>query len=158
MNTPVLETQRLLLRPFREGDGKEVFECCENDPEVAKYMFWRSRSDVRESIAWVKMEVGRIEQDDRYRFAFVEKTSGNLIGTGLVYYENEISSWETAYNLGQKYWGKGYATEGVKRILEFAKNELGIKEIAGRHAKENIASENILKKRISICQGYSIRM
>jgi ribosomal-protein-alanine N-acetyltransferase len=34
----------------------------------------------------------------------------------------------------------------VKRILEFARDELGVKQIAGRHAKENPASENILKK------------
>jgi ribosomal-protein-alanine N-acetyltransferase len=92
MNTPILETQRLLLRPFREGDGQEVFECWENDPDVAKYMFWSSRNDVSESIEWVKMEIGRIKKDDWYRFALVEKETGHLIGTGLVYYEEEISS------------------------------------------------------------------
>lgn len=42
MNTPILETDKLLLRPFRQEDTKDVFECWESDPDVARYMFWTS--------------------------------------------------------------------------------------------------------------------
>ena len=42
MNTPVLETKRLILRPFRQDDARTVYECWESDPDVAKYMFWTS--------------------------------------------------------------------------------------------------------------------
>lgn len=146
MNTPILETERLILRPFEETDAREVFECWESDPEVAKYMFWTSHNDINKTKEWIHFELGQISKDDWYRFALVLKNTGELIGTGLIYYENEVESWEIGYNLGKKYWGNGYTTEAMREILTFAQNELHIKEVVGRYAKENPASGNVMKK------------
>ncbi|SFN87512.1 ribosomal-protein-alanine N-acetyltransferase [Anaerocolumna aminovalerica] len=44
MKTPILETERLILRPFCLDDAKNVFDCWESDPDVAKYMFWTSHN------------------------------------------------------------------------------------------------------------------
>ena len=46
MDTPILETERLLLRPFCSNDATGVFECWKSDAEVAKYMFWYSHNDI----------------------------------------------------------------------------------------------------------------
>lgn len=146
MQTPVLETERLILRPFDENDGTDVFECWESDPDVAKYMFWTSHNDINKSVGWAREEASKINSEDWYRFALIEKDGSNLIGTGLIYYEEEVSDWEIAYNLGKKYWGKGFTTEAMSKIIEFAKNELKIRVIVGRHANENEASEKIMKK------------
>lgn len=146
MKTPVLKTERLQLRPFQIGDGPNVFACWESDPEVARYMFWKSHQDVNRSIAWVAEEVNRIDHDNWYRFAIIEKTSGNLIGTGLLYYDTEMQNWEIAYNLGRAYWGRGYATEAMREILIFAKTQLQLQTIIARHATANPASETVLQK------------
>lgn len=146
MKTPILHTNRLLLRPFQESDANDVFNCWESDEEVAKYMFWTSHNDINKTKEWITFELGQIEKDDWYRFAIVEQESGNLLGTGLIYYEDEVASWEIGYNLGKHYWKMGYATEAMEAILQFAKDTLGIKEIVGRHAKANIASEQVMKK------------
>lgn len=37
-----------------------------------------------------------------------------MIGTVLIYYEEEVECWEIAYNLGKKYWGNGYTTEAMQ--------------------------------------------
>ena len=63
MKTPNLETDRLLLRPFETDDAQAVFECQENDPEVAKYMLWTSHNDINRTKEWIKFEVGQIEND-----------------------------------------------------------------------------------------------
>lgn len=146
MNTPVLETDRLILRPFRKEDATAVFECWESDPEVAKYMFWTSHNDINKTRAWLEFEIGQIKKNDWYRFALVLKESNELIGTALIYYEEEVECWEIGYNLGKMYWGKGYTTEAMKRVIEFAKEELDIMELVGRYAKENPASGNVMKK------------
>ena len=146
MNTPVLKTERLLLRPFVKEDARSVFECWESDPEVAKYMFWTSHSDIEKTREWLSFEIGQIPKDDWYRFALVLKKTHELIGTALIYYEPEVECWEIGYNLGQKYWGYGYATEAAKQIISFAKEKLGILEVVGRYAKENAASGNVLRK------------
>ena len=81
MNTPILETDRLILRPFEVDDATDVFEC-----------------------------------------------------------------WESGYNLGKKYWGKGYTTEAMKKVIDFAREQLQVSEIVGRYAKENPASGNVMGK------------
>jgi [ribosomal protein S5]-alanine N-acetyltransferase len=146
MKTPILETDRLTLRPFETGDAQTVFDCWESDPEVAKYMLWTSHDDLNRTKEWIQFEVGQIDRDDWYRFAVVLKETGNLIGTGLIYRAQAGEAWHIGYNLGRKYWGRGYATEAMRRIIQFAKEELGIREITAGHAKENTASENVLTK------------
>lgn len=146
MNTPNLETNRLILRPFCKEDAQEAFTCWESDPEVAKYMFWTSHNDIQKTKEWIEFELGQISKDDWYRFALVLKESGELIGTGLIYFEEEVENYEIAYNLGKRFWSKGYTTEAMKEILRFAKEELGIHEVVGRHAIENPASGNVMQK------------
>lgn len=146
MKTPILETKRLILRPFCLEDSKEAFECWESDPDVAKYMFWTSHNDLNKTNFWVKEEVSKIDSDDWYRWAIVSKETGTLLGTGLIYFEKEYEKFEIAYNLGKKGWGFGYTTEAMEEVIKFAKNQLNIKEIVGRHAKENVASGKILEK------------
>ena len=46
MKTPILESERLMLRPFQADDAVNVFACWESDPDVAKYMFWTSHNDI----------------------------------------------------------------------------------------------------------------
>jgi len=146
MKTPTLETDRLLLRPFTYEDAEDVFTCWESDPDVAKYMFWTSHNDIDKTKEWISFEIGQIEKDDWYRFALVLKETNVLIGTGLIYFEEEVDSWEIGYNLGKKYWGKGYTTEAMKQIISFAQEELGITEIVGRYAKENPESGKVMEK------------
>lgn len=146
MNTPILETDRLKLRPFREDDAECVFECWESDPDVAKYMFWTSHNDIEKTKEWIIFELGQIEKPDWYRFAIVLKDTNELIGTALIYYEKEVECWEIGYNLGKKYWGKGYTTEAMKTVIDFAREQLKISQLVGRYAKENPASGNVMNK------------
>ena len=88
MNTPILYTDRLILRPFNKDDVNDVYNVWERDSEVAKYMFWTSHNDINKTIEWVNFEIEQIQKDDWYRFAIVLKATNELIGTGLIYYEN----------------------------------------------------------------------
>lgn len=146
MRTPILETDRLVLRPFKEDDVTDVFECWESDPDVARYMFWTSHNDMEKTREWIAFELGQIEKQYWYRFAIVLKDINTLIGTALVYYEEEVECLEIGYNLGKKYWGKGYTTEAMKRAIEFATEELKLSQIVGRYAKENPASGRVMTK------------
>ena len=130
MKTPILETDRLILRPFKEEDAIDVFECWESDPDVAKYMFWTSHNDIEKTKEWILFELGQIEKQDWYRFAIVLKDTNELIGTALIYYEEEVECWEIGYNLGKKYWGIGYTTEAMKKVIDLSgnvMNKLGFK-------------------------------
>ena len=146
MDTPILETERLLLRPFYADDVTEVFECWESDAEVAKYMFWCSHNNISKTKEWLASEIEKASSDKWFRWAVVLRDANKLIGTGLVYFEEEYGLFEVSYNFGRQYWGLGYATETMKQIVNFAQNVLGIKELVGRIAKDNPTSGNVLKK------------
>ena len=54
--------------------------------------------------------------------------------------------YELGYWLGKSYWGKGYATESSKYLLEYALEKLISPKIKSDHFINNIASANVLKK------------
>lgn len=146
MRTPILETDRLLLRPFYREDAEAVFTCWESDPDVAKYMFWTSHNDIQKTKEWISFELEQITSDNWFRWAVILKDTNELMGTGLIYFEEEYNLFEIGYNFGKQYWGKGYATETMQAIISFAKDTLGVKEFVGRYAKGNSASGNVMKK------------
>lgn len=55
MRIPILETERLLLRPFEKSDTKDVFEDWERDADVAKYMLWNSHNDIKKTKEWISI-------------------------------------------------------------------------------------------------------
>jgi ribosomal-protein-alanine N-acetyltransferase len=146
MKTPVLETERLLLRPFTKDDASAVFDGWETNPNVSKYMFWKSHSDINKTKAWLDFELDNICKPDWFRWGICLKDSGNLIGTAILYLEESYDKFEVSYNLAESHWRKGYTTEAMERIIDFAKYTLGVTEIVARHAAENTASENVIKK------------
>ena len=75
-----------------------------------------------------------------------EKETDEIIGTCLIYFNDEENNWDISYNLGKKYWGKGYITEAMHRVMEYAINELTIKECIAIHAMENPESGRVIQK------------
>lgn len=146
MNTPVLETDRLLLRPFCKEDARDVYECWESDSDVARYMFWSSHNDIEKTKEWIAFEMGQIPSDEWFRWAVIVKATGELAGTGLLYFETEYHMFEVGYNFGKKYWGRGYATEAMGQVVQYAKESLGAKELVGRYARANASSGKVLRK------------
>ena len=51
MHTTILETERLLLRPFRETDLQELFECCQN-PNLGNNAGWEKYRRFQRGLAY----------------------------------------------------------------------------------------------------------
>jgi len=146
MKTPQLETERLILRTFNEMDVEAVYYGWETDPDVAKYMMWESHNDIERTKEWLTKEIINIDKDDWYRWALVEKKTGQLIGTSLIYYSEEESNYVLGYNLSKAFWNQGFTTEAMRAVLEFARDVLKVKTVTAAHAIENPTSGNVMKK------------
>ena len=146
MRTPVINAKRIILRPFCNNDLEDVFYGWENDPDVARYMYWQSHNDINKTKAWLKKEVSKIDSHDWYRWAIVCKDNGKVIGTCLIYFEEEYNEFEISYNLSKRTWRCGYTTEAMTAVIKFAKENLHLKKIIGHCAKVNKASANVMKK------------
>lgn len=134
-----IETERLILRPLSIEDASAVFEWA-GDPIVNRYMPYPLHENVHQAEEWI----GSL--GDKNEFCFCLKDSGKVIGAGSVSYNEEYDSYELGYNLNRHYWGMGYATEVSKALIQWAYQNLGARDFFARHANENKASGNVLRK------------
>lgn len=146
MSTPTLETDRLILRKIYADDVDEIFDCWMKDEDVSRYMYWRASNDINDTREFVEFELGNIENDKWNRWILVLKETSEIIGTCLIYFNNEENSWDISYNLGKRFWGNGYITEAMNRVMQYAKEDLKIKDCIAIHAIENPASGRIIQK------------
>lgn len=147
----MLETERLILRPLTLADGETAFHGWTGDEEVAKYVSWLPHRTIDDTMAWLKEIEWKHEDDarvprDNYIWGFVLKETGELFGSGGLIWEEDYQLYQVGYNIKKSHWNRGYTTEAMKAILDFAATDLGIRKVAGGHAKENLASAKVLEK------------
>jgi RimJ/RimL family protein N-acetyltransferase len=146
----VIETERLILREFRETDLEDFFEM-DSNPEVHKYLGnnpVKTVEQTREVIVNIRKQY---IENGIGRWAAIEKSSGNFIGwSGLKfireYENNHINFYDVGYRLSPEYWGKGYATESAKAAIEYGFTKINMNEIIGSANIENKASRRALEK------------
>lgn len=146
MMTPKLETDRLILREIHSEDAEIIFDCWMQDENVSKYMWWKASSDINEAKEFVEFELGNLENDSWNRWIIILKGTKEIIGTCLIYFNEEEEHWDISYNLGKKFWGNGYATEAMRTVIKYAVEIMKIKEISTAYAVENPASGRVLRK------------
>lgn len=144
MKTPILETQRLILRPVSAKYAQDVYNNWTSDERVAKYMRWPTHTSVAVTKAWLSEEEKQEDCGGFFDFFIFIKRDEKLIGTVGLYEREE--AFELGYNLMYDEWGKGYATEAAKRVLLFAIRELGVRRFIANHSVENPKSGSVLKK------------
>ena len=70
-----------------------------------------------------------------------------MIGTcGFTKFDYSNNAAEIGYVLNSDYWGKGYCSEAVSKIIEFGFESLKLHRIEARYMKENIRSRNVMEK------------
>lgn len=141
-----LETERLVLREIRNEDVFPIFECWMRDEDVSRYMWWKASNDINAAKEFVRFELGNLRNDKWNRWIIIKKDTKEIIGTCLIFYNQETRHFDVSYNLGKKNWGKGYVTEAMKEAMKYGAEVLGIKEYVTSCAKENKASARVLEK------------
>lgn len=149
--TVTLETDRLILRRFVIEDLEQIYDNCWSDKEVWKwtrYASMRCIDDVKNAAGlFTEKWLGAYEQPNRYSWAITLKQSGEVIGRhGSRYPDDELSQIELTYELGQKWWNKGYMTEATEKVIDFFFREVGFNRIYAVHASENPASGKVMQK------------
>ena len=146
MKTPILETERLLLRPMTVQDAASAYTNWTSDPDVAKFMRWEIHKDIEETREWLVAEESLIESDTVYNWGFVLKETGELIGSGGLVFIEDKGMYELGYNIMKRYWGQGLATEAAQAIISFGRSELSQTKFYCCHAKDNPASGKVMTK------------
>ncbi len=146
MKNVILESDRLLIRPFQLGDEEEVF-AFSSDEEVTRY----TGDVLRTTLADAKKIITDVWYPDykKYgygRFAVIYKPDNKIIGfNGFKYHPDEDFT-DFGYRFLSDYWSKGIATESSEMLLEYGFKNLPIDYVLAFVMVENPASSNVLKK------------
>ena len=151
MNTPILETERLILRKFTEQDVEALFLILK-DEEVNKFYPWYPMKNVEETKKFYEERyASKYAQPQGYAYAICLKEDNFPIGYIKVDMEEHH---DFGYGLRKEFWHKGIVTEAGKAVVEQVKKD-GLPYITATHDKNNPRSGNIMKKvGMKYCYSY----
>lgn len=150
-NTPLIETDRLILRKFTEADIADVL-LIYGDETVNEFLPWfslRSMKEAREYLA--RSILPDYTEEIAYRYAIALKQDNRpigYVGIGGIGQSNDIG-----YGLRKEFWHKGIATEASTAVINRCK-KAGFPYITATHDINNPYSGEVMKK-IGMTYRYS---
>lgn len=143
---PVLETERLRLRPFTLDDEAEVFALVSH-PEVARFVRFEAHRTPAETRAFLQSAQQHYHRSDPFSWAIVRREDERVIGScGFVSQAGERQSAEIGYWLGKPYWGKGYAAEAARALVRFGFEQMNLERVEAKCFVENRAGQRVIEK------------
>jgi len=140
---PSLETQRLLLRPFREGDLEDVFAYA-SDVETTRFVRFETHADRAATGEWLQ---GVLAREDDAPWALELKEDGKVIGSlGARDWEVTNRCAEIGFVLNRSQWGRGLASEGLRAVVDDLFAHRGVNRLQAHAMVENAASGLVLTK------------
>jgi RimJ/RimL family protein N-acetyltransferase len=143
-----LETERLVLRPFEEGDLDACY-AIQSDLESARWLYNEPRT-----LAETRQLLERKIASDRFfgehdwlSAAVIARETGQLVGDVSLQWESEEhKTAEIGFIFDRAHHGRGYATEAARAMLTLAFDGLGFHRVVGRLEARNAASARVLEK------------
>ncbi len=151
-NSSVLETERLILRRFTEGDADAFFHIMA-DPQVSAFLPLFPPADAEEAGAVLKsLYLDKYKEQIGWHYAVCRKADGALIGCVDV---SDDESRDLGYALGRKFWRQGYATEACRAVVDSLR-KAGLPWVTATHDVRNLRSGQVMR-RIGMRYRYSYR-
>lgn len=149
INGKVLETERLILRPFKLEDLDDFYEYA-SVPDVGERAGWNHHENMDESL----IVLSRFIESDK-TFAIVLKENKKVIGSlGVEKYNDEdkleefkdYKGRELGFVLSKDYWGKGIMKEAVDRVSDYLFDEMDLDFLLCGHFENNTQSRRVQEK------------
>ena len=142
-----IETDRLLLRPFELTDAPVVQRELSRI-EMARMLAIPHPYPKGGAAEWIA--TARPGRD----FAIVLREANEVIGGIAVFEREQHRRAELGYWCAIDYWGRGYATEAVRAVIEYAFRELALNRVHAECHGDNPASRRVLEKAGMTLEGH----
>jgi RimJ/RimL family protein N-acetyltransferase len=143
----MIETSRLVLRPWRDSD-LDPFSELNADPIVMHFLRGALTRDA--SDAYVRRAQLHMAEHGYCRWAVEAPGLAPFIGTvGLAHVRYEASftpAVDVAWRLDRHFWGQGYATEAARAAIADGFTRVGLREIVAMTTLGNIASQRVMQR------------
>ena len=144
---PNLESSRLVLRPFQQSDAPVVQKLAgdqriANDVTTIPHPYPDGAAE-----AWIATHQPSFIAGGDITYAVTLRENGSLVGSiRLLNIDTKHACAELGYWTGVEFWGLGYCTEAVRRLILFANEHLGTTRIVARCFARNLASARVMEK------------
>ncbi len=144
--TVLLETKRIVLRPFRLEDAEDAF-AINQDPRVTCFIpeeFSATIEQVRQLMKQITLS--DYEEYGYGRLALMDKNDGHFMRfAGLKILPN-LQEVDLGYRLIPPHWGRGLATEAAQALVRYGFETLGLNRIIAMAMRDNTRSIRVMKK------------
>ncbi|NRD72886.1 GNAT family N-acetyltransferase [Shewanella sp. VB17] len=140
-----IETERLVLRPFKLSDSKRVSELA-GDKQIAE-MTENIPHPYNESIAknWILGSEALFAESKGIVYAITFKQKDEIIGA-VSFPKLVDGSGVLGYWVGVPFWGVGIAYEAAAALVEYGKQHYGLNKLEVTHLTENKRSKSVVRK------------
>ncbi|MBR0473893.1 MAG: GNAT family N-acetyltransferase [Erysipelotrichaceae bacterium] len=140
----MLETERLILRPWQETDAEECYKYAK-DPRVGPMTGWPVHESVENSRQVIRNALMVPET-----YAIVLKETGLPIGSISLKFHSDLAEKddeaEIGYWLGVPYWGQGIMPEAAKELIRHGFEDLKLARIWAGYYEGNEKSKRVQEK------------
>lgn len=140
-----LTGKRIELRSIDVKYMEDIFEYTSNVANT-KFVMWQRHRDYKDTYAFIESVYDLEKAGQLLTWVIYHLEDEKVIGTVDLSYSEEFQAVEIGYIVNMNYWQKGYASEAVSLVLDFARNYLDINKIVGVAMTENLASKKVLLK------------
>lgn len=142
---PRLESERLILRAFCLYDVNIYFKLI-SEPKVLQGTDMPHPMDVSAIREWILSHSEYWKQRKDLFLLLTNKKNREILGSISLFTYEVHQKAEMGYWIAAAHWGKGYATEGCKTMLDYAFNTLNLHRMEANHLARNPQSGRVLEK------------
>lgn len=143
---PVIETDRLKLRPFNLDDSERVQSLAGSDDIAETVLNIPHPYEDGMAEQWISGHLKEFFHDEGISFAIERKEDGLLIGAIGLTGNRKHNRAVLGYWVGSPYWGNGYCTEAAQATINHGLKVEGYHRILASHLKCNPASGRVMQK------------
>ena len=142
---PELESERLLLRGWRDEDTAPWAELCADD-EVMRSL--GRAGGLALGDAWRDMAImaGHWALKGYGHWVLELRATGELVGRAGLYYPPDWPALELGWAVARPHWGNGYAGEAARTAMDWARDELGTDHLISLIDDDNLRSQRVAEK------------
>lgn len=145
----IIETSRLILRPFCLEDSTESFNNYTSDPLTTLYLTWDAHDNEQVTRDFIQSKLPLYEKDDFFDWCVTLKEANGtkIIGAiSAVHFIKKDKFVEIGYCYGSAFWNKGYATEALKAVISYFFDTQDVDVVSCRYLSSNERSGHVMKK------------
>lgn len=144
---PILKTERLLLRLIELADAPVIQRLVSDREIAAPTLNIPHPYPENGAVEFIQKSIeGRAQGHADFHFGIIRQSDEALMGMAGIHPRQHGYTAEIGYWLGVPYWGQGYMTEAVRRIIQFGFENLHLQRIEARCFSYNTASARVMQK------------